>query len=163
MSVDYRSRVQFSHGRISVYRSREPVRVYEGPPALRMKLLSSSWVWHDDGDACTSLPRRRPDAKRVDPPSLNEPVFALGEKRKRRGQPLKSRTRPAAIAGINILLRDYRRGVSHADDPRSGIRRKRLARHADSCRFRSPRLNGIRHRITDCLSSFVLSGKSGYP
>lgn len=58
--------------------------MYEGPPALRMKLLSFSWVWHDYA-ARTSLPRRRPDAKRVDPPSLNEPAFALGEERKRRG------------------------------------------------------------------------------
>lgn len=62
--------------------------------------------------------QRSLNAKRVDSLSRSTSLFRARGKRKRRGQPLKSRTRPVAIAGINILLRDYRRGVSHADDPR---------------------------------------------
>lgn len=51
-------------------------RVYGGPPALCMKLLSSSWFWHDDDDDARThtSASARPDAKRVESSSLNEPA-----------------------------------------------------------------------------------------
>lgn len=140
------------------------VRICGRPPALRMKLLSVSWFYHND-DACTYVRLREGLTQSVSvlPPSTS-PLRVKG-KRKRRGQPLKSRTRlarlPVLISYYGIIDVGFQVQTTRVTCSRdTGIRRKRLVvRHANSC------LGSLwtqRYCVTNCLSSFVLSGKSNY-
>lgn len=160
--------MQFSHGRIDAYHSRESVRRCSRVEDHRhsyeviILVLVLAWRWRRCTNAHLCIKR---DAKRVDLPSLNEPASRKGKEKGTWGVPrshvLDQPRLPVLISYYGIIDVGFRTRTIRAYE-RSGIRRKRLARHADSCRVGSPRLNGIRHRITDCLSSFVLSGKSIY-
>lgn len=86
------------------------------------------------------------------PPPPTSLLRARRKERKRKKkrdvheQPIKSRTRLTAIAGINILLQDYWCGVSHTDNPcqtTTGIRRKSRVTYVDSYRIGSLRFSDI--------------------
>jgi len=145
--------VQFLHGRIAVHIV--PASLYV-VTACTKDHRHSIWSYYPRLGSGTMtihahLCIRGDLTQSVSTFSRSTSLFRARGKRKRRRQPLKSRSRPAAIAGINILLRDYRREVSHADHEQESVEE---GWRDMQIRAELIGLDSIRHRITDCQSLY---------
>lgn len=108
------------------------IRMYEGPPALYMKLLSKSWSWH--AQTYTSASEEEAWRKTCRFLLPERAFFAQREKKGRERkrdvheQPVKSRTRPTAR--LPVLISYYR--IIDAGFRIQTIRARRLRESVES-------------------------------